>query len=200
VQGAAGDLRDSRGYEIYPEEILQQYREALENNHVYNWPGEPFDEWGVTITLEDIWYERTTQNMVENYYPQPEGVDNPIYIFLTLNVHNATSKTQTFYINEGSLQAFPSEANPQSADFIYQNHVIDPIPNNTSYALCTIPAGESQEYTIAYFAGEGFAAYTPTYLKWTCYPPELAPNAGSYETLAFEPYVLWVKLPTLAER
>lgn len=176
LNGAMDDATDQNGEKIYTKEGLQAYRDSFRNimddGYLFEGVGTTFEDSGITFTLQDVWYEKTTDNMQENYYELRSDIKDPIYIYMTLQAENTDTAEHIVYINDGILIAFPKTEIEQGAEMTYQDHVTDPIPNNHDYAVCRLAAGEKETYTIAFEAESAFATYKPLYLKWQCFPKE----------------------------
>ena len=177
------------------EKILVHERD-LSLIHIFlNGLGATFEDTGITYTLQDVWYETTTDNMQQNYYELNSYVEKPIYIFMTLQAENKDTVEHIFYINDGIIMVFPKSNKVQSAEFTYQDHVTDPIPHNHDYAVCRLAAGEKETYTIAFETESTFADYNPIYLNWQCFPK------GMFEdTVEGDMHEVWIKLPELESR
>lgn len=195
ANGAADGTVDEHGIEMFPEEATQKAQDAINGGYVLNGLGATFEDTGITYTLQDVWYETTTDNMQQNYYELNSYVEKPIYIFMTLQAENKDTVEHIFYINDGIIMVFPKSNKVQSAEFTYQDHVTDPIPHNHDYAVCRLAAGEKETYTIAFETESTFADYNPIYLNWQCFPK------GMFEeTLEGDMHEVWIKLPELESR
>lgn len=195
ANGAADGTVDEHGIEMFPEEATQKAQDAINGGYVLNGLGATFEDTGITYTLQDVWYETTTDNMQQNYYELNSYVEKPIYIFMTLQAENKDTVEHIFYINDGIIMVFPKSNKVQSAEFTYQDHVTDPIPHNHDYAVCRLAAGEKETYTIAFETESTFADYNPIYLNWQCFPK------GMFEdTVEGDMHEVWIKLPELESR
>lgn len=173
---------------MYDKETMRNYKKAADDGFVRDWPGISFESDGICYTLQDAWYQTTTEGWIENYPPDPDQrIREPVYIMIKVTLKNETDKDRLVYINSNNLIAFPKDLYEQSASFIYQDHVVDPSPDNPYYAKFILGAGESDVYTVGFVGGKGFATYDTIYLHWECRP--LLDDCGQH----FE----WIKLPTL---
>ena len=68
ANGAADGTVDEHGIEMFPEEATQKAQDAINGGYVLNGLGATFEDTGITYTLQDVWYETTTDNMQENDY------------------------------------------------------------------------------------------------------------------------------------
>ena len=101
ANGAADGTVDEHGIEMFPEEATQKAQDAINGGYVLNGLGATFEDTGITYTLQDVWYETTTDNMQQNYYELSSYVEKPIYIFMTLQAENKDTVEHIFYINDG---------------------------------------------------------------------------------------------------
>lgn len=195
ANGALDGAVDEHGMDMFPDDAAKKVQDAINGGYVLNGLGATFEDTGITYTLQDVWYETTTDNMQENDYELSSYVENPIYIFMTLQAENKDTVEHIFYINDGIIMVFPKSNKVQSAEFTYQDHVTDPIPHNHDYAVCRLAAGEKETYTIAFEAESTFATYNPIYLNWQCFPK------GKFEeTVEGDMHEVWIKLPELESR
>lgn len=200
LQGKLNYIEDGFGGLAYSDETTANMRTAYESGHVYNTAiGTSFTDFGVDYTIQDVWYETTIDNMLPNYYETTTDMSNfDTYIYIAFKVENRTDIDRTFYINNGTIVAYPEEALSQDSYPVYHDQVIDPFPQNTGYMLCALAAGETNTYTVAYGSGKGFRTYDPIYLNWYCLPPEEKTTIPDTEPESA--YEIWIKLPTLEKR
>lgn len=168
---------------------LQEYRSAIDEGRVLDGIGSSWSSEGFTFTLKDVWYEETTDNMIDNDYQLSSDILSPIYVYTQVEVTNDSNADGILYLNGGTLLAFTDTYYMQSAEMIYQDHVADPHPNNTDYGKASLAIGQTETYTVAYHAGSGFLTYSPVYLHL---------NTFSADSLDYQE--IYIKLPTLEKR
>ena len=64
ANGAADGTVDEHGIEMFPEEATQKAQDAINGGYVLNGLGATFEDTGITYTLQDVWYEKTTDNII----------------------------------------------------------------------------------------------------------------------------------------
>lgn len=181
---ANGDIDDSlQQYD------LDKYRTAIDAGHVLEGVGSSWNSMGATFTLQDVWYEDSTANMIDNGYELPSDIKDPIFIFMEINVQNNSNADGILLLNAASVRAFPADYYVQSGEMCYQDHVVDPHPHNSDYAKVSLAIGQSETYTIAFEVGSGFLTYSPIYLDAQAW----ADDMFSYDDI-------YIKLPTLEKR
>lgn len=166
-----------------------EYRTALEEGRVLDGVGSSWESMGATYILQDVWYEDSTANMLDNDYELKSDIKDPIYIFMKINVQNNSNAEGILFLNDVTVSAFPADYYMQGGEMCYQDHVIDPRPNNPDYAKVSLAIGQSETYTIAFETGSGFTTYSPVYL-YAC--------AWSDDMFNFDN--IYIKLPTLEKR
>lgn len=167
----------------------EKYRAALEDGHVLEGVDSSWNSMGATFTLQDVWYEDSTDNMIDNDYELSTYLKDPIYIFMKINVKNNSNTEGVLLLNAASINAFPADYYVQDGEMCYQDHVVDSRPHNSDYAKVSLAIGQSETYTIAFEVGPGFLTYDPIYL-----------NAQAWAQDMFSYDEVYIKLPVLEKR
>lgn len=58
----------------------EEYQVALDEGHVLEGVDSSWDSMGATFTLQDVWYEDSTDNMINNDYELSTYPKDPVYI------------------------------------------------------------------------------------------------------------------------
>lgn len=183
------ELANEDVYDPLQQYDSEEYQVALDEGHVLEGVDSSWDSMGATFTLQDVWYEDSTDNMINNDYELSTYPKDPVYIFMKINVRNNSNVEGILFLNAISVNAFSVDCYVQSCEMCYQDHVTAPHPHNSDYSKVSLAIGQSETYTVAFEVGSGFLTYSPIYL-----------NAQAWTEDMLDYDNIYIKLPTLEKR